>query len=258
MIELLDSLGREAAVWVGHDWGAPVVWAIASHHPQRCLGVAALCVPYHPQGFGVRSAAALVDREIYPEDRYPAGQWDYHLFYEESFGKACAVFEADVESTVRALFRKGDPAFMHKPARTASVRRDGGWFGGAARAPDVPMDRDLLTEEDLRRYASALEANGFFGPCSWYMNAERNAQYASRAADAGRLSMPVLFLHAAYDNVCETLRSGLAGPMREHCANLTEATVRCGHWMAQEKPVEVNAALAGWLATRLPAFWPRP
>src|SRR5205807_9875054 len=31
MIELLDSLGAEQAVWVGHDWGAPVVWGIAQH-----------------------------------------------------------------------------------------------------------------------------------------------------------------------------------------------------------------------------------
>lgn len=255
MLELLAALGRESAIWVGHDWGAPVVWNLASHHPDRCLGVAALCVPYHPEGFGVRSAARLVDRDIYPQDRYPVGQWDYHLFYEENFEKARACFEASVENTVRALFRKGDPAAMTKPARTASVRRDGGWFGGAAQAPDVPMDRDLLTEEDLHRYASALEANGFFGPGSWYMNAERNARYAAAAVDAGRLSMPVLFLHGTRDNVCETVRSRFAEPMREHCANLTEAMVPSGHWMAQEKPVHVNAALARWLALQFPALW---
>lgn len=257
MLELLDHLGHATAVWVGHDWGAPVVWNIASHHPDRCAGVAALCVPYHPDGFGVRSATALVDRRIYPEDRYPAGQWDYHLFYEENFERACAVFEADVESTVRALFRKGNPEAMDRPARTATVRRDGGWFGGADRAPDVPMDEDLLTVEDLCGYASALRANGFFGPCSWYMNAQRNARYAGRAVDGGRLSMPVLFFHAAHDNVCETLRSRLAEPMRAHCADLTEVTVGSGHWMAQERPVAVNAGLARWLATRLPEFWPR-
>src|SRR5260221_7922151 len=32
MIELLDSLGHEKAIWVGHDWGSPVVWSLASHH----------------------------------------------------------------------------------------------------------------------------------------------------------------------------------------------------------------------------------
>ena len=26
MIGLLGSLGAEKAIWVGHDWGAPVVW----------------------------------------------------------------------------------------------------------------------------------------------------------------------------------------------------------------------------------------
>ena len=35
MIALLDALGHERAIWVGHDWGAPVVWSIASHHPGR-------------------------------------------------------------------------------------------------------------------------------------------------------------------------------------------------------------------------------
>lgn len=28
MIELLDSLGVKKAIWVGHDWGSPVVWAM--------------------------------------------------------------------------------------------------------------------------------------------------------------------------------------------------------------------------------------
>jgi hypothetical protein len=29
------------------------------------------------------------------------------------------------------LFRRGNPAGKGQPARTALVRRDGGWFGGA-------------------------------------------------------------------------------------------------------------------------------
>jgi pimeloyl-ACP methyl ester carboxylesterase len=90
------------------------------------------------------------------------------------------------------------------------------------------------------------------------MIAQRNAQYASRSVDDGRLSMPVLFFHAAHDNVCETLRSRLAEPMRTLCADLTEVVVGSGHWMAQERPVAVNAGLARWLATRLPGRWPQP
>jgi len=255
MLELLAALGRDAAVWVGHDWGTPVVWSLASHHADRCLGVAGLCVPYVPAGFAPVHLLPLVDRRVYPADAFPAGQWDYWLNYEEHFEQACSALEADPVATVKALMRKGDPAGRGKPARTASVRREGGWFGGRGRAPDLPMDRDVLTEEDLHRYASALAGNGFFGPGAWYMNAGRNVQYARRAPNAGRLSMPVLFFHGLYDYTCETVDSRLAEPMRTACDRLTEVVVPCGHWMAQERPVEVNAGLAKWLAVQFAHLW---
>jgi pimeloyl-ACP methyl ester carboxylesterase len=57
--------------------------------------------------------------------------------------------------------------------------------------------------------------------------------------------------------VCETVVSTLATPMRERCANLTERIIDSGHWMAQEQPRAVNAALAQWLATRLADYWPQ-
>jgi pimeloyl-ACP methyl ester carboxylesterase len=67
----------------------------------------------------------------------------------------------------------------------------------------------------------------------------------------------VLFLHGDYDYTCETMISRLAEPMRAACPNLTEVVVQSGHWMAQEKPVAVNAALAKWLAVQLPELWGR-
>ena len=67
--------------------------------------------------------------------------------------------------------------------------------------------------------------------------------------------MPVLFIHARYDNVCETMVSRLAEPMRAHCRDLTEAIVDSGHWMAQERPVAVNAALARWCVDKLDSLF---
>ena len=125
----------------------------------------------------------------------------------------------------------------------------------ANRRPICRATPSVLNEEDERRYASALERNGFFGPCSWYMNWQGNLAYAARAKSRWRLEMPVLFLHAEYDYICETIVSRLPEPMRAYCANLTEARIASGHWMAQEKPVEVNAALAKWLAAQFAALW---
>ena len=257
MRELLAALGRDKAIWVGHDWGSPVVWSLASQHQEACIGVANLCVPYDAKGFAPKNRLALIDRTIYPEAEFPAGQWDYQLFYEDNFAKAQGDLEAYVERTLKALFRAGDPAGKGRPAFTAYVRRNNGWFGGASEPPDLPRDGAVLAEEDLRQYAAALERNGFFGPCSWYMNAERNVAYASQAKNGGKLATPVVFLHAAYDYICATVDTRLPQPMREDCRDLTEVTVKSGHWMAQEKPTAVNAALARWLAVKFPQLWER-
>lgn len=256
MLELLASLGRECAVWIGHDWGAPVVWSIASHHPERCVAVANLCVPYFAKGFCPETMLPTVDRKLYPEAEYPVGQWDYQLYYEESFEQATRSHEADVRATVKALFRSGKPDVKGKPARLARIRRDGGWFGGAGRAPDLPLDTDVMTEQDLDAYVASLQANGFFGPNAWYMNHARNRQYAATSVVGGRLHMPVLFLHGDFDATCATTVSRLADPMREDCERLNEVIVPSGHWMAQEQPVAVNAAIARWLAREVPAAWP--
>ena len=254
MLELLASLGHENAVWIGHDWGSSVVWNIAAHHPEKCIGVASLCVPYLAGGFTLENLVPLVDRSVYPEAEYPVGQWDYKLFYEENFENARKGFETNIRNVVKALFRKGTPNAVGKPTPMASVRKAGGWFGGGA-CPDVRVDSDVITEADLEAYTAALTRNGFFGPDSWYMNRKANGAYAQTSKNGGKLSMPVLFLHGAYDTICETIRSRLAEPMRRDCSDLTEVVVKSGHWMAQEQPVAVNAALAKWLAAKLPDYW---
>ncbi len=90
------------------------------------------------------------------------------------------------------------------------------------------------------------------------MNHEANEAYGRKAVNDGYLDMPVLFIAALYDYVCESVHSRLGEPMRAHCRNLTEEIIRAGHWVAQEKPLEVNAALVKWIATRVPSVWPRP
>lgn len=255
MTELLAALGAKAAIWVGHDWGAPVVWALAQQHSELCLGVANLCLPYLPEGFSIEAALPFANRTLYPAEQYPAAQWDYHLFYRENFTAAHQAFDADPRAVVKLLFRAGDPAAATQQAITSNIRAQGGWFGPGAPAPDTPRDQSLLTQVDEDAYTEALVRNGFFGPDSWYMNSATNAAYAGSVKAQWRLEMPVLFLHAAYDSVCESVVSRLAEPMRHYCPNLTEAVVPSGHWMAQEKPAHVNAALAKWCAAHFADIW---
>jgi pimeloyl-ACP methyl ester carboxylesterase len=255
MVELLDHLGAERAVWVGHDWGAAVVWAIASHFPERCHGVANLCVPYFARGFAPENVLPCADRTVYPEAEFPWAQWEYMAFYEANFAHVQAGFEANVANTVSAVFRRGNPAAARSPSRTALVRKNNGWFGPANTAPDIPRDAELLSEAEWHAYTAALTRTRFFGPGSWYMNHAASIAYAKQAKNDGRITLPALFLQGAYDYTCETMTSRLAEPMRADCADLTEVVVPSGHWMTHQKPRHINAALARWLGAKFPSLW---
>ncbi len=254
MLELIDSLGQERAVWVGHDWGSPVAWNMASHHPDRCVAVASLCVPYASIERGLDEVIQLVDRNLYPEADFPAGQWEYMRYYEENFEAATKPMDANAHNMVQLIFRKADPAGFGQVSGTALVRRNGGWFGGTGEAPEVPRDDDVISEQELKVYGDSLKRNGFFGPNSWYMNHQANAEYFKTAVNGGRLELPALFIAAQYDSTCESITSRLPEPMRKYCTNLTEAVVYSGHWMAQEKPADVNRELVSWLAREVPGF----
>ena len=46
LIALLDHYGYEDATFVGHDWGANVVWNLALLHPERVKQIINLALPY--------------------------------------------------------------------------------------------------------------------------------------------------------------------------------------------------------------------
>ena len=243
-------------MWVGHDWGAAVVWNIASHHPERCHGVAALCVPYRTVELGLDPLVALVDRRMYPADEYPYGQWDYQAVYQERPDRVAAVFDADPYRTVKALFRKGKPEDLER-ARGHGADQPVGRVvpRGRRRAgpPARPRGRHRGRPAQLRRGAGPqrLLRAGRVVPQPRGQRRVRRAR-----GRGGRLRMPALFLGARYDATCEVVNSRLAEPQRAYVDDLTERILDCGHWMPQERPAEVNAALVAWLRDRLPAVWP--
>src|SRR5262245_52219110 len=93
MLGLVDALGAETAVIVGHDWGAPVAWNAALLRPDRFKAVAALSVPYSPRG---PMAPTSLMRMLFGE------QWFYFLYFQEP-GRAEAELDQAVEPFLRAF-----------------------------------------------------------------------------------------------------------------------------------------------------------
>ncbi|KAJ2979149.1 hypothetical protein NQ176_g3426 [Zarea fungicola] len=134
-LELLSHVGREKAVFIGHDWGSAIVWSIAAHHQDKCLGVAALGIPYRTVELGLEKLVATVDRNLYPEDEYPYGQWDYMVYYNQNT-KDIEAYHAEHGDRLAKLFTMpydGPIPPVQTPGVTASVTKSGGFFGGQAR-----------------------------------------------------------------------------------------------------------------------------
>lgn len=256
MIDLLDSLGISKAIWVGHDWGSAIVSNIVRHHTDRCLGAVAISQPFDTLERGLDFLIQLLNRKLYPVERFPAGQFEYISFYQESFDLTLKAFESDVSATLRAIMRRGDPTDAGSPFLTAFVRQQGGWFGpDGAPAPDLPLDTSIINESDLAALTEAYQHTGFFGANALYMNDADNRSFIEDTATQN-VSIPSLFLYGTNDFVCDTVGSSLTAPMEQRWEDLTIRQIASGHWMPQEQPAAVNVALSDWILARLPYIWP--
>lgn len=238
-------------------------WTLAAVHPEVCIGVINLAVPYRLLELGLEELMKVVNREKYPEAEFPYGQWSYQVFYEQDFEKATSWFDADPAGVLRVLFIKGSAANLDKPARTATVVKDGGWMGGAPKPPSqdqIPTGAstlDNLPAEDVQELEEAMARTGFFGGDAYYMNHKANREWVLKnSVNDGILEMPVLFIEAKYDTVCDTYGSRNTEPMKELCKDLSMASIDAGHWVQLEKAEETNGVIAKWLLESLPEYWP--
>jgi pimeloyl-ACP methyl ester carboxylesterase len=247
MVELHDHLGARPAIWVGHDWGSPVAGALAAHHAAHSRGVVLMSVPYFPEGFALPSLLPLIDRQLYPADRYPDGQWDYFRFYQTHFDQTVGDFDADIAATLASIYRQGTPAAAGKVSPTASVTLNGGRYGAARRAPATPPDPALWPPADFDALVEAFRGRGFRPPNAWYLNDSANIAYARAAPDGGGLRQPVLFINGGFDPICDITRSRLGEPMARACRDLSVTNLEGGHWLPLERKTETLQAIRSWL-----------
>jgi pimeloyl-ACP methyl ester carboxylesterase len=72
-LRLLDAIGAEQAVLVGHDWGASIVYRAAALAPDRVRAICAVAIP-HPRLLG-RSPGLLWRGRHFLTLRLPSGRW---------------------------------------------------------------------------------------------------------------------------------------------------------------------------------------
>lgn len=208
VIGLIDHFGAKQAAIVGHDWGAGVAWAVAQKHPERVSKLAVLQVP-------IMAAwrANLTLKQL-------LRSW-YMFFFQIRHLPEWLISRQDFLAIERT--------FTEKVAR-----------------------KNSFTKEDVERYKEAARRPGALTGAINYYRANvfdrlfaRNRQ-SNNDRSHGRVQVPTLFIYGEQDFAI--LPATVRGLDKYIDAPYSEVRIPdSGHWVQNEAPAEVNAALRGFL-----------
>lgn len=236
VVGLLDDVGAERAVIVGHDFGGAVAWAAPLLHPDRFAGVVGVSAPPVPRP---RVPTTQAFKRIF-------GEKFFYVLYYQQVGPADAELDRDPAATLRKLF-----------ASTTSSR-DGllddrmtrpGPQGFLSRLPEPAGLPDWISDDEFDVYVTEFTRTGFTGALNWYRCFDRNWELTApqpSGVPAATITVPAMSLVGSED---PTLAYTPRHRSREIVVgDYREVTIDgAGHWLPQERPAEVNAELLTFL-----------
>ncbi len=220
LVGLLDHYGYADATFVGHDWGAMVVWGLALLHPRRVKRIINLSLPYQERG--ERPWIEMMEEFL--------GADDYFVHFNRQPGVADAVLAANTERFFRNLYRKNEPQ-LPPPAGMLMMH---------LAQTDTPLGEPLLSDGDLAVLVDAFEHSGFTASINWYRNLDRNWHWL--AAVNPIIEHPALMIYGDRDRIPPFEK------LPDFVPQVEVAHLDCGHWIQQEKPQETNRLMLDWLA----------
>ncbi|MGN7707556.1 alpha/beta fold hydrolase [Chryseobacterium sp. 22543] len=219
LVALLDYFGYEDATFVGHDWGANVVWNLALLHPERVNKIINLALPYQERG---EQPWIELMEAIFGGDFY-------FVHFNRQPGAADAIMNENTSQFLRNIFRKNVPATPPEP---------GMLMINLARAEN-PLGEPLMKDNELSVFVSAFEASGFTGSINWYRNLDRNWHLMADVTPI--IHQPTLMIYGEQDTIPKSEN------LKNIVPNLDIVSLDCGHWIQQEKPEETTQVILKWL-----------
>jgi pimeloyl-ACP methyl ester carboxylesterase len=238
LLSIVDQVGGAGAeaVYIGHDWGAFLVWDLAREHPERVRAVINLSVPF----VDWPAAPTAIFKSIY-------GDNFFYILYFQEVGVAETEMDPLAERVMRGiLWAASGDGFRNEPSLSRPMA--GGGFADQLDGPPNGVMPAWVSEGDVELYVKAFQNSGFFGPVSWYRNLDRNNERV-KPSPISAMTMPTWFIGGTKDLV-------IANDQTVEARNAMVPGYRgqtmidgAGHWTQQERPDEVNQAILGYLAT---------
>jgi len=219
LVALLDHYQYKDAIFMGHDWGASVVWSMALLHPERVNKMINLCLPYQ-----VRGERPWID---FMEEAF--GDDYYFVHFNKQPGVADAVLDENAAQFLRNLYRKNVPS-------QGSV--EGMEMINLAKATQ-PLGEPVMSDDDLSVYITAFNKTGFTPSINWYRNLNRNWDLLGDASPI--LHQPTLMIYGEKD-IIPPLPN-----IKDFVPNIDIKSLNTGHWIQEERPEELNQMILEWL-----------
>lgn len=234
VVGIVDAMGEEQAYLVGHDWGAIVCWNTIRRYQDRFKALANMSVPLSPRG------------PVPTTQGMKAGLGDnfFYILYFQEQGVAEAEFDADPRGILSRLYASPDTP-RAAPEITDPKMSAGGWIPRLGAPLEQP---GWLSEADLDYFVKEFEG-GFTGGINYYRNMDNNWALNEKIGDLD-INIPVTFLAGEKDTVIRgATADALTASMGRWCQDLRGVTLLpgIGHWLQQEDPDAVNAALLSFL-----------
>ncbi|MGX7025930.1 alpha/beta fold hydrolase [Vagococcus hydrophili] len=219
LVALLDHYEYEKAIFMGHDWGASVVWSMSLLHPERVDKMINLCLPYQ-----VRGEKPWIEfmEEFLGEDYY-------FVHFNKQPGVADKILDENAVQFMQNLYRKNVPA---------QAPGEGMEMINLAKS-SVALGEAVMSDEDLSVYISGFQKNGFTPSINWYRNLDRNWHLLGEVSPI--VEQKTLMVYGEKD-VIPPLPN-----IKDFVPNIDVKSLDAGHWVQEERPEELNEMILNWL-----------
>jgi pimeloyl-ACP methyl ester carboxylesterase len=235
MIGLLDALDIETAVFVGHDFGADLVWDLPQWAPGRVRALIQLSVPRADTSPVLPSGAfARVARRHF-----------LHLHYFQDPGVADTELAGDPAGFLSRVFWA-----LSGGGRYLDVFRHpsegNGYLDVLPAAPPLPWP--WLSKEDFTVYVDTFTRTGFTGGLNWYRAAD-HIWHEKQTRPDEPITVPTVFITGERDPVSQMVGDAAIAEMRASVPGLVAVHVipEAGHFVQMEAADEVNRIMVEFL-----------
>ncbi|SNT61244.1 Pimeloyl-ACP methyl ester carboxylesterase [Actinomadura meyerae] len=236
MVGLLDALGMDDAVFVGHDFGAALVWDLPQWAPGRVKALMQLSVPRMP-------VSSRPPTELYAR---MAQQHFVHVHYFQEQGPADEELGAEPERFLANVFWALSGGYRYLDI-WQHPSEGNGYLDVLPEAPPLPWP--WLSKDEFAYYVDEFRRTGFTGGLNWYRAYDHVWREKQMRPDEP-VTVPTMFLVGERDPVLQMMGSNALKQMEELVPGLRDVhTVEgAGHFVQMEAPREVNEAMLAFLA----------